>query len=185
MVAKLPSASVLAAIVVSGLVACGGGDDDATSNANRGDLAKPPGRCGPLCQSLTGLGASAEETAEALPGGLEDFVAALQERGYRVGVTTPKPPDTPRSLWPEAGLRVLTDDGPVNIYAYRSEKTVKASIDPARVPTLLAREGVERIGGCGRYVYFGTRRVTDGPALGRVLRTADVCRGEKVEFIVL
>jgi hypothetical protein len=185
MVAKLPSASVLAAIMVSGLVACGGGDDDGTSNATRGDLAKPPRRRGPVCQSVTGLGEGAKETAEALPGRLEDFVAALQKRGYRVRVTTPRPGDTPRSLWPEAGLGVRTDDGQVNIYAYCSEKTVKASIDSARVPTLLARKGVEQIGGCGRYVYFGTRRVTDGPALGRVLRTADVCHGEKVEFIVL
>jgi hypothetical protein len=156
MVAKLPSASVLAAIIVCGLVACGGGDDDETSKATRGDLAKPP-----------------EEVAEALPGRLENVSAALQERGYKVSVTTPKPRDTPRSLWPEAGLRVLTDDGPVNIYAYRSERTVKASLDVARVPTLLAREGVEEIGGCGRYVYFGRG---DIPALGRVLRIAGVCQ---------
>jgi hypothetical protein len=171
MVAKLASASVLAAIVVSGLGACGGGDDDGTSNATRGDLAKPPGRCGPVCQSVTGLGASAKETAEALPGRLEDFSTALQKRGYKVAVTTPKPRDTPRSLWPEAGLRVLTDHGQVNIYAYRAERTVNTLLNLARLPTRLAREGVEQVGGCGRYLYF-----TDGPALGRVLRTALVCQ---------
>ena len=169
MVAKLPSASVLAAIIVSGLVACGGGDDDGTSNRTRGEGAKPVSGGA----SAAGLGLEAWR--------LEEFSAALQERGYKVGVTTPQPGDTPRSLWPEAGLHVLTDDGPVNIYAYRSERTVKAWLDLVPVPTLSAREGV---GGCGRYVYFGPRRVTDGPALGRVVRTADVCRSEKVEFIV-
>jgi hypothetical protein len=173
---------VLAGALVA-VAVIGGGDDDRTSTATRGDVAKPP--CGPLCQSLTGLGASAKEVAKALPGRLEDFSAALQERGYRVGVTTPKPRDTPRRLWPEAGLRVQTGDGPVNIYAYRSERAVKASNNVARVPTLLARKGVDQIGGCGTYVYFGTRRVTDSRALDRVVRIARVCPQHGVGFIVV
>jgi hypothetical protein len=165
--AKLASASVLAAIIVSGLVACGGGGHG-TSDATRGDGATLKG--GPPANP---------------PGRLDEFSAALQARGYRVGDTSPRPGDTPRSLWPEAGLRVLTDDGPVNIYAYRSERTVKASINPAHVPTLLARDGVDQIGGCGRYVYFGTRRATDSRALDRVVRSARVCPHHGVGFIVV
>jgi hypothetical protein len=145
MVAKVPSASVLAAIIVSGLVACGGGDDDGSSKA------------------------------EALPGRLENVSAALQERGDKVTVTTPKPRDTPRSLWPEAGLHVLTDDGPVNIFVYRSEGVVKQLLDPTRRYSLIFREGVDQLGGCQRYVYFGHNAIP---------RIPDLCDRRGNEFIV-
>jgi hypothetical protein len=155
MVAKLPNASVLAAIVVSGLVACGGGDHDGTSNA------APDAR--------------AEQVAEALPGRLENVSAALQERGDKVSVTTPQPRDTPRSLWPKAGLHVLTDDGPVNIFVYRSEGVVKQVLDPTRRYSLIFRDGVDQLGGCQRYVYFGH---------GPVPRIPDLCDRRGTEFIV-
>jgi hypothetical protein len=185
---RFPPVAMIVVLVgaIVAVVVISGGDDDGTSALPRGDVAKPP--CGPRCQSITGLGASAEEVVEAaLPGRLEDFLLRLREHGFDVRATRPHP-KAPRSLWPTGGLRVETESGPLTIYAYRSQGVVKRVVNPRRKYSFAfpgyrtqwsSGPAGDRLGGCGKYLYFGRNATTS-----RALHVADLCRGERTEFII-